>query len=132
MLPRGGRIACLVAAALSVLPAACRGPQPPPLHPGEPVTDAQRTAAMVSIQAHARWLDADLGGLFITLPEAVEILLRDHTPAGDSRRRRAIAKLVAYGEGRPSLQTAAAKLLNVEPSQLEHVLPIPVPRPPAA
>src|SRR5207245_643206 len=75
------------------------GPRPPSTQAG--ITDQQRVRAMLSIHAHARWPDAKFKTLpFLPLGDAVQILKSDRGPAADSRRRRAVAKLAAYGLGR--------------------------------
>lgn len=92
---------------------ACSSPLHRPSVPAaDGVTDDQRIAAMLSIHAHARWPDEDFSGLhFLPLPAAVEILTRDRGRAADSRRRRAIAKLVAYAPTYEYVQLAIAALL---------------------
>lgn len=92
-----GAIAGLVAGALLWR---ALTPGPPTGFPpsGAPwVTDGDRVAAMVSVHVHARWPEADFGGLVIPLSDAVRILRTDPGEAAASRRRRAIAKLASYG-----------------------------------
>jgi hypothetical protein len=71
----------------------------PPTFPiGNPaINDSQRTLAMMTIHAHARFTgDPALSSLFMPLGDAVNILRQDTGEAARSRRRRAVAKLSAY------------------------------------
>jgi hypothetical protein len=115
---------------LAVAATACHGPHPLPPHGPGPVSDAERNAAMISIRAHARWPEADADGVFLSLREAVAILNRDEGRAARSRRRRAIATLVAWAAGRGELLDAAASLFGAGRAELLHALDIPVPPPP--
>ncbi len=62
------------------------------------MTDPMRTAAMLSVNAHARWPMENQRKIdVIPLGDAISILVRDAVPAAASRRRRAAAALAAYG-----------------------------------
>lgn len=101
----GVALGALIVIGLSPPPSFVGHPPPAPV-PG--IDDAQRVEAMLTIHAHARSaLDPDFPlDPFLPLPEAVPILRRDVGPAADSRRRRAIAKLAAYGFDRPEFREA--------------------------
>ena len=83
-----------------------------PAPPAEGMTNEQRVAAMLSVHAHARWPDENFDGLrILPLQQAVDILKRDRGMAADSRRRRAIAKLLAYAPGSADVRVAVDDLL---------------------
>lgn len=140
-------VAGAIALALALAGAGCglgrRGVPPAPSGGGATITNAQRTSAMLSIHAHARGPGEDLAGAgFIALDEATTILQADDGPGAASRVRRAVAKLWAYGYGRPEFRRAGTELLakyhvdfdRIDESlqeQVSHLLPpIPLPPPP--
>lgn len=103
---------------LSVLAVAlgCRSPKPPAPEPtGPSFTNEQRSQAMISIHAWARWPDGNFNGApILPLNVAVEIVAHDKGPGSDWRRRRAVAKLAGYSFNgvafSPAAKTAIARL----------------------
>lgn len=102
-------------AVVATLVAACGGGPPAHGPAGEPLpfTNEGRIAAMISIHARAFWPDQLPPGIELrtaSLDQAVALLKDDPDPFAVSRRRRAIAKLAAYGLGRPEIDAALEEL----------------------
>lgn len=78
---------------------------------------------MLSIHAHARWPDKRFPRDFQPqpLPEAARYIRRDEGYLAPSRRRRAIAKLAAYGLDRDDVKDAL-RILGVDPEYITHEL----------
>jgi hypothetical protein len=86
-------------------------------------SDRARIAAMLSIHAHAFWPDrswpAELG--LPSLDDAVSVLVKDEDRVAPSRRRRAVARLSAYGMVLGSIESfrEAIRRLGADPKQIE-------------
>jgi len=91
-------VAALVVVGVVLVSRAVRVSKLPAVHvAAQSISDSERVAAMLSIHANARFHDVGVSHAFIPLAQAVSILRHDDGPAADSRRRRAVAKLAAYG-----------------------------------
>jgi hypothetical protein len=108
----------LLGAVAAALVAGCDGgpPAPGPAAAPEPplaFTNEGRIDAMLSIHAFAFWPDGPPHGVelkTVSLPRAVALLRDDPDPFAVSRRRRAIARLAAYGLGRPEIDALLEQL----------------------
>ena len=96
-----------------------------PVPAEDAVRNEQRIRAMTSIHAHARWPRDRFPDGFEPqgLPEAAQFLAQDDGVLAKSRRRRAIAKLFAYGRGRPDVEDAL-RILGADPAVIASELEI--------
>jgi hypothetical protein len=94
-----------------------------PSHRAMRMPDPQVLAAMLSVHAHAFWPDRHFPGDYRPLPldQAIEILNSDHTPLASLRRRRAAARLGAYGPERQDFRKAV-RTLGFDPTVLDAVV----------
>jgi hypothetical protein len=114
----------LLAAVLGVgLGASCLNPNPPSeppagcLPPQRALTNDERLGAMLSVRVaayRAVGILNDITPAFVGLPslkDAIETLKSERDPVGNARRRRAAAKLAAYGREAPDIKLALESLL---------------------
>jgi hypothetical protein len=110
------------------VPSAAPGHRPFPEHPPIPAPrrlapNERVLAAMLSIHAHAFWPNRDFPGDYrpIPLADAVAVLQSDGFPLASLRKRRAVARLGAYGLHLPEFRRAISEL-GVNPVTLDQSL----------
>lgn len=88
-----------------------------------PIDDGDRIDAMLTVHAWSRWPDGGFPNDVMPLPlgRAMRILACDTDRLAPSRRRRALAKLAAFGLRRPRVR-AAIEQLGADPAAIERAL----------